>query len=188
MSVVLYLDWDGVVNFFPESDVHYNEALHFRDTNIGFATAKVKEHGQVKTYGPYFQLWSNELLNELSSLNVEIVFLSAWRDNLSELLKVTKWQIPQEKISILDWGTCRSDWNQANKVPALIQHQVNCPKPFMWCDDEAVSFYSKKDRELLVKIPQLLITPDPRVGLTRNDLIKMRNFVENNKEWCHVQD
>lgn len=172
---VLYLDWDGVVNFFGSRNQYLKKA-GFGYLRRGSAMPRPADRPSGSmSFGPFPLNWSAELLRKLAALPVDIVFLSTWRHSFSELLKATQWEL--ENYRILDWTDGPRGSEHAGKVPALLADQLADPRPFIWADDEAHSFYTEDDRAKLAGIPQLLLAPSEALGLTADDYATMLSFL-----------
>lgn len=173
---VLYLDWDGVVNFFGSRN-QYIKKSGFGYLRRGSAMPRPADRPSGGlSFGPFPLNWSAELLRKLAALPVDIVFLSTWRHSFSELISATQWDL--ENYRVLDWTDGPKDSEHAGKVTALIADQLADPRPFIWADDEAHSFYSEADRAKLSGIPQLLLAPSEDLGLTADDYKAILNFLD----------
>lgn len=172
---VLYLDWDGVVNFFGSRN-QYIKKSGFGYLRRGSAVPRPADRpaGSL-SFGPFSLNWSAELLRKLAALPVDIVFLSTWRHSFSELLKATNWEL--DSYRVLDWADGPKGSEHAGKVPALVADQLADPRPFIWADDEAHSFYGDDDRAKLSGIPQLLLAPNEDLGLVMADYEAMLDFL-----------
>ena len=169
----LYLDWDGVVNFFG-SRSQYNKRAGFGYLRRGSAVAMLKLNGAVQPYS-FSMNWSAELLRKLTALPVEVVFLSTWRHQFPELLKATQWDLGGYRI--LDWEDGPEGSEHAGKVDALLADQLADPRPFIWADDEAHSFLTEDHLASLSSVPHLLLSPSEDVGLTGDDYRSMVSFL-----------
>jgi len=172
---VFYLDWDGVVNFFGSRNQYLKKAGfgYLRRGSAMPRPADLPPGGL--SFGPFPLNWSAELLRKLAALPVDIVFLSTWRHSFSELLSATQWEL--ENYRVLDWTDGPKGSEHAGKVPALVADQLADPRPFIWADDEAHSFYGEEDRAKLAGIPQLLLAPDEALGLTAADYAAVLDFL-----------
>lgn len=176
---VLYLDWDGVVNFFG-SRAQYRKRSGFSYMRRGSASP-LQNLAWSAGYqlGPFSMNWSAELLRKLAELPVEIAALTTWRDSFSQLIAATDWEL--DNYRVIDWKNGPAGSEHAGKVDALIADQLANPRPFIWADDEAHKYYTEEKRGLLSHIPQLLIEPNEDIGLTMSDYHSMVDFLESLK-------
>lgn len=175
---VLYLDWDGVVNFFGSRNQYRKRSgFHYLRRGSAMPIAEFSPWGGngFAPRGPFSLNWSAELLRKLAELPVDIVALTTWRHSFTELIKATQWEL--ESFRVLDWVDGPKGKEHAGKIPALIQDQIMNPRPFIWADDEAIAFYNDDHRKMLEGIPQLLLAPDEKVGLTMADYEAMLKFL-----------
>jgi len=171
---VLYLDWDGVVNFFGSRN-QYNKRSGFGYVRRGSAQATIMLNGTEQPY-LFSMNWSAELLRKLAALPLEVVFLSTWRHRFPELLRATQWEL--DSYRILDWEDGPEGKVHSGKVAALLLDQINDPRPFIWADDEAHDFLTDDHRALMSSVPHLLLAPDDNIGLTGDDYRSMVSFLE----------
>jgi hypothetical protein len=171
---VLYLDWDGVVNFFGSRTQH-NKRSGLGHLRRGSAVGTILRNGAEEPH-LYSLNWSAELLRKLAALPLEVVFLSTWRNRFPDLLRATQWDL--DSYRILDWKDGPEGQEHSGKVPALLLDQVNDPRPFIWADDEAHSFLTDDHRALMSSVPHLLLAPDENIGLTGDDYRSMVSFLE----------
>lgn len=170
----LYLDWDGVVNFFGSRN-QYNKRSGFGYVRRGSALGTTIRNGREEPY-IYSLNWSAELLRKLAALPLEIVFLSTWRHLFPELLRATQWDL--DSYRVLDWEDGPEGQTHAGKIDALVADQLADPRPFIWADDEAHAFYGPEHRALLSSVPQLLLAPHEHIGLTALDYSAMVSFLD----------
>lgn len=175
---VLYLDWDGVVNFFG------SRTQYLKHSGLGYvrrgSASPLPYELSFDSYGlkrgPFPLNWSAELLRKLAALPVEIAFLSTWRHSFPALLRATQWEL--EGYRVLDWTDGPRGSEHSGKVPALLADQLAAPRPFIWADDEAHRFYGPVERAQLSSVPQLLLEPQESLGLTKADYLKMVEFLD----------
>lgn len=177
---VLYLDWDGVINFMGSRSQHRKRSGlgYMRRGSASPLPETLNSNGYDSPFrsGPFPLNWSAELLRKLSALPVEIVVLSTWRHSFSELLKATQWDL--EHYRVLDWADGPRGSEHSGKVLALLMDQLMEPRPFIWADDEAHDFYTDELRAKLSHVPQLLIAPDENLGITLEDYRSMVSFLD----------
>jgi len=158
----IYLDFDGVVNFFGETE--------FPDSETALATFPPRK--LVVTLN-----WSPTLIKELNSLPVDIVWLTTWRDYAVEILEPI---IGLKSSRVLQWEHKFSDYNQSFKFIALKEDQAENPRPFIWLEDYAThSYYNNKFHKPAIKAfpPHLVIMPDDEKGLTPTHIQEIKDFL-----------
>ncbi len=159
----LYLDFDGVVNFAG------GKGSHGRRSGLGHTRRSSVLHDGDR----YPIQWSAELLQKLGSLDLDIRWLSTWREHTRLLEAAMEWHAP---VGHLDWGNPSTDYGDSPvKLQALLLDQAHSPRPFIWADDEATIHLEAAGRSTLA--PHLILSPDPRTGLTLRDLAAIAEFV-----------
>lgn len=176
---VLYLDWDGVINFYGSRN-QYSKRSGFSYMRRGSAYDLINHHDPNSfvdySRGSFPLNWSAELLKKLAALPVEIVILSTWRHSFVKLVEATQWEL--ENYRVLDWEDGPKDREHSGKIDALLADQLANPRPFIWADDEAHEFYTDEHRALLSHVPQLLLAPDENIGLKLSDYELILRFLE----------
>lgn len=154
----LYLDIDGVVNFFGSRNQYRKHSA------LGYL-----RRGQIGSEGLTFPFnWSAQLLRELDSVDgLEIVLLSTWNKYSDELFKGLDWRAHRV---LGDVEGARSDHY---KLDELEIDQSNDPLPFIWADDTATILSPQID----APSDKLILMPDEKFGLTHDDLAEIKNFV-----------
>lgn len=176
VSPVIYLDFDGVINFFGGRHKHRERSgLGYTRHAAASPLPRYNQFGQQHPTGVYPIQWSGQLLHMLSEIDgLDIIWLTTWRDSTSELERAMGWMKP---VGSLDWVDGPTGREHAGKVPALLHHQMFTPRPFIWADDEAHQFYLPEHRAQTANTPQLLIAPDEKVGLTASHVQQIADFV-----------
>lgn len=122
------------------------------------------------------------LFEELSALPVQVVMLTSWLENCSDvpfLQQATphkEWfpdalhlQFPgRASDGTLDWA-----W----KWDLLQELLAGAPRPFIWVDDDEIPKYGQLTDETYSELSHLLIGPHKDIGITREDVAKMRTFL-----------
>lgn len=174
---VLYMDFDGVVNFVGSRTRHRKEAgLGYLRRN-GVWANKTPEDTWKATHGygqRYFNLnWSAELVRKLDALDADWLWLTSWKADGPEFLDPL---LGIESAGWMDWDySAATGFNHEMKFPALVADQAANPRPFVWVDDEATVAFDAS--ALPVEVPHLVLTPDDAVGVTATDLEAMSEFV-----------
>lgn len=157
-SARLYLDIDGVVNFFGSRN-------QYRKHNaLGCLRRRL-----VGAEGFTFPFnWSAQLLNELDSIDgLEVVLLSTWNKYSDELFRGLDWRARR----VL--GDVEGMWSDHYKLDELETDQSDSPLPFVWADDTATILSPQIDSPS----DKLVLMPDEKFGLTHDDLAEIKNFV-----------
>ena len=113
--------------------------------------------------------WSAELVGQLRRLDADWLWLTSWFELaplcLDPLLHV-------RSVGSLPW---REDTDQYGKWEALVADQALNPRPFVWLEDDATSFFD--ETQLPVAVSHLVLTPDYQVGVTRAQLEQVKTFL-----------
>lgn len=170
--VRLYLDVDGVLNFFG---ARAGSAINhpWGDTMSGEAGLK-----------GYIINWAPALLEALTELDVEIVWLTTWRDHAVEHLaplfggwgsdfrvlhprREDEWMY--QRVASLNW-----------KAKAIVEDVNNDPAHFIWIDDELWAMkrtMMDHDLEHSTEVQNLIVIPEPNFGITPDDVDRMKAFI-----------
>jgi len=172
----LFLDVDGVLNALD--GLNKGDWDDFKKHDVWAPLGGV--HGAVRQK---FRLRiSKKMCAALAALPAEIHWATTWEHLANDLL----WEhtgfndypvacrmatgLTHQIITDQDVGEI---WWKFRDIYAMVEKD---PRPFIWCDDEAIPpFADEQFREL--GQPFLLIKPDAKVGLTHVDLDKIRNFL-----------
>lgn len=174
---VLYMDFDGVVNFVGSRTRHTKVAgLGYLRRNGVWANKTPDETWKAThSYGErYFNLnWSAELVRKLDELNADWLWLTSWKEDAPEFLDP---MLGVKSAGALDWDYSKAtNFNHALKFVALLADQDANPRPFVWVDDEATVAFDAD--AFLTPVPHLVVCPDDEVGLTADDLAAITEFV-----------
>lgn len=157
-KATLYLDIDGVVNFFG------SRTRHRKTVELGYL-----RRGSAYAEGYLYTLnWSSELLLKLSRIEgLEIALLSTWNTQSESLFNALQWETDRVLNDVAGFD---SDWR---KLDEILMDQAENPRPFIWADDTA----TRLNPELDQSFTRLAIKPDPVVGLTETHLSEIEEFV-----------
>lgn len=172
---VLYLDFDGVVNFSASRSKYtkHSDTPH----RLGRASVFVDKS--------WCDLnWSRELVYKLNSLKDDtgfnLLWLSTWLGHTASVEAT----LGLKSDGFLDWD---AESNLPLKLDELILERdnrkydvlkinvANRGMPFVWVDDSATKLFNPKDFNPLP--PHLVLTPDEDYGLTRSDLSAIDTFM-----------
>jgi hypothetical protein len=167
----LYLDLDGVVNAphppWPET-----------------TTFTVSDHRGGDYVTTYSITVAPEMVAAIDELradhDTELVILSTWLENpamigqlstsLDALHHPRLLTIPKRKFG----GYRSSLWKREALVGDL---ENDPPSAFVWIDDDETPVHGDFVRQAY-DLPALMIGPDPEHGITPDDLVSMRRFLE----------
>lgn len=175
---VLYMDFDGVLNFFGSRTAHRKLSGglgHLRRGDVWAAKAADGELKPTEFGGSHsFELnWSGELVRKLRALNTDWLWLTSWKADAPKFLDP---RLDVVSDGWLDWEySAASGWNHALKFNALLVDQDANPRPFVWLDDEATGAFDAD--AFLTPVPHLVLRPSELVGLTMGDLLEVIDFV-----------
>lgn len=161
----LYLDVDGVLNLFgasrwPSSEVKSGVATLVHD---GFGQV-IQEGGWAASANPSYRInWAPELVDALNELDVELVWLTTWCHNASDLIapmlgltlesRVLEPVTGQVSFPSIFW-----------KVISLVEDLKDFDGQAIWIDDEP------NPTDFTTPEGVLRIQPDPQFGLSPVDL------------------
>ncbi|TFD08735.1 hypothetical protein E3T35_15075 [Cryobacterium sp. TMT1-2-2] len=131
--------------------------------------------------------WAPRLITALDSLlmqyGVELVWLTSW----NELDATRQLLVPKlHGLSggrMLDVTTPPKNPGQTDGETGLwksqrIEEDQSVPAPFIWIDDADVQLHGDKVLSATHETPSLLIPPRSEVGLTVDDIARMRTWLE----------
>lgn len=165
MTVRLYLDVDGVIN------AGYPGWTTTREARVG------------NRHGNWLIRWSPQLLEELATLDVDLVWCTTWThdasNNLSDALdfefgKGKRWLQRldgEDQFPSIIW-----------KDAAILRDQEADSSPYIWVDDELrkqrwASYLPNIRHE---ENAHLIVGPDPDYGITASHIENMRQFIRDN--------
>jgi len=163
----LLLDVDGCLNFFGG-----RTALDKDNFELPWPT---REEAVVRGYTI---VWSPDMLAALDALDLEIVWLTTWRESaVNDLAPVLGWgadfrvlhPLPEDEwmyqtVASIKW-----------KLPALLADQEADPSPFIWVDDEV----GMKEAVEATRIGGRAIAPNPYLGITESNIATMVDYIKN---------
>ncbi|WP_104129948.1 HAD domain-containing protein [Cryobacterium sp. N21] len=131
--------------------------------------------------------WAPRLITALDSLlmqyGVELVWLTSWNE-----LDATRQLLVPELHGLsggrmLDVTTPPKNPGQTDGETGLwksqrIEEDQSVPAPFIWIDDADVQLHGDKVLSATQETPSLLIPPRSEVGLTVDDIARMRTWLE----------
>lgn len=154
----LYLDVDGVINA-QHADRVWDD--------ISFGIARPQDNHT------YRIVWSPSLIRAIQDLDVEIVWLTTWRDEAPTIIGgMTGLAEDAAHLDPLD-GLTRFPsigW----KTSALIEDQKANPSPFIWVDDEI----GEMQLEVAEGLGGLPLQIDGRVGITPQNIDQIRAYID----------
>jgi len=162
----LYLDVDGVINYFG-GRMNYDKD-DFENPWPTRAEAEVRRFRVV---------WAPEMLAALDALDLDIVWLTTWRNSaVNDLapalggwganfrvmhpLEEDEWMF--QRVASIEW-----------KLPALLADQKADPSPFIWLDDEI----GMKEAVEARQVGGLAMPPNPDVGITSKEIAAMVDYI-----------
>lgn len=171
MSFTIYIDFDGVIN-------------------VPTGNSKV----EIDTKSPYLAKyktvrWNSEILASLFEVakvcGAEIVWVTTWGDKQDIVEAVLK-MIDIDKVYFLSpklktESTNKKDWTSW-KAEAIVKDQQHKKSPYVWIDDEALTFWQDYVAGSTFA-PSLMIETDSKVGLTKDHLIKMIDWFIEKENW-----
>lgn len=155
MTIKLYLDVDGVINAW-------------------YANKEWPTMSEGTAHG-YTIKWSPEMLEELKSLGMELVWTTTWRQHaaneLAELIGYgagIRYIDGQNKLS--EYGSI--GW----KYRGVVNDQKWEPTPFVWIDDE----HHRSTTDWAKSMGGLAIQTHPDLGITPEEIARIKKYVEAN--------
>lgn len=135
------------------------------------------------------------MLEELRAIiqehKVQVVYLTYWR---SEAIRLLESELKLSAIGYLDWHADSGDHSLKISALASFYKDHGLSNPFVVIDDEALKgfridsklWHAKLDSSLeewqaiekLNSIPRLFLEPDPRWGIDRSQIERLRSFLD----------
>jgi len=194
VSPYLFLDFDGVVNFFSSKN-----AYRKRGDTFGY-TKKVDIHDG---YDFYSVNWSSDLVTKMNALKAATGFTWLWHTTwLDKSVKLVDPRLGTNSDGFINWDawggltkevggggwsggprkvfTMSSDEideiRDTRKYDALKAHVSANPAPFVWVDDSATRKYNADDFVGVLDVPHLILRPDEKTGIVHWDYERMVKF------------
>ncbi len=178
---VLFLDFDGVVNFLG------TEAAYRREPgSLGYVRRATLAVGELE----FRVQWSAELVRELNSVKrsspFQWLWLSTWREHavvgIDPALGTRSdgfvpWGMPDDPSGDAS-AADRKGKRSTSKYGALLAEVRANPRPFVWVDDTATGAFNEFDFVGDLDVPHLVVAPRAEVGLLRWELEEIVAFLE----------
>ncbi len=167
----VYLDVDGVLNAF-QFDAEHASFDDFTD----HAITVDDQHG----YGRRFDVCLSRSMGErIASLPAVIVWVTTWEYHAGTYI-APLCGLPAG-LTVLTSPGGTAAWDGLWKFDAVRRAVRDNPRPFIWVDDDLDAFARGSDsaRRWAADLPieNLLLSPDPRAGLTVGHLEAMEAFL-----------
>jgi HAD domain in Swiss Army Knife RNA repair proteins len=168
----VFLDVDGVLNAF-RFDVEHASFGDFTDHAVTI--------DDQPGLGRRFDLCLSRTMGErLASLNAVIVWVTTWEHHADTYI-APLCGLPRD-LSVLTSPDGVDTWHGTWKFDAVRRAVSEDPRPFVWVDDDLDAFGRGSDsaRRWAADLPieNLLVSPDPRAGLTHGHLEAIEAFLE----------
>lgn len=190
VQTFLVYDFDGVFNVMYRSGTfkknYYNPTDRFHYPNPHYVL--LKREG-LRTAKKYEIVWSSELVDDVNTLaaddSVQVVWLTTWRKYSLDVAKDMGFSFNRPPV-YLPWGPTEVSSDHSKKLTAFTKYFADFSKDdgvkTAWLDDVVL-----RDSELVyekVAVDSamtsdnlLLIAPDERYGLSRDEMAVMRDFL-----------
>jgi hypothetical protein len=177
----LYLDVDGVLNA-DHPQFNLFGAPDSPDANKTFDIKVKQGRGLFTTYPMTFSPVVVRTLDDLlDRYNVELVWLSTWNENVEVLRlpaefgglnggRVLHGTMDRQARNNRDWTKWKAD--------ALLSDQRNDNLPFVWVDDEALTYHAATVDTALSDVSKLFVAPRAYHGLTTSNLNTIEDFLK----------
>ena len=180
---LVLLDFDGVVNQFPEDKVRCRQNstgwMRPGDPRIALyspgnwfipdrrETVTAGRHGRMRI------LWSSELVSRLAALDADVVWLSTWQP-YTRLLDVNL-EVPWTTERWYDPVT--HEGRHTGKRRTVID-RLRQGRPLVWVDDEETTYEAGLALNASEPVaPVLAVGPDARIGISRSQMASIERFV-----------
>ena len=167
----LFLDVDGVLNAF-QFDVELASFDDFTDHAITIDD----QHGLSRTFDVCL---SRSMGERIASLRALIVWVTTWEQHADTYI-APLCGLPTG-MDVLAGPGGGGTWNGTWKFDAVRRAVGDHPRPFVWVDDDLDIFGMGSDtaRRWAADLPieNLLLSPDPRTGLTHGQLEAIEAFL-----------
>ena len=174
-EIAWYSDFDGVFNI-PKSSSQVVTA------NVLTKNSKfLKKHTDIS--------WNPEILSIFMELidtgKYDFTWLTTWNDAGNIRLAVEAMGIQElhdhVPANLNKDARGKREWTRW-KAQTIIDDQKNNPRPYIWVDDDAPTFWEDYVRGHTLA-PSLIIKTHGRKGLTKKDLIKIIDWSITQKNW-----
>ena len=203
VQVFLFLDFDGVINHFPQAFDEDDEVNPDRYTDVAEGEGVVHyDHLDLDNVRTFPLHWSPNLIEELNTIladeRVQLLWLTSWEENIlpvqEDLLKLT----PKNKARVLTLQKRASDYNNNfAKAEAFTDFGLKTPKgaaSYIWIDDDVLeqhehrlawqpsrfdldtrNDYRSAHNNYSHSLP---LCPDMVLGLQPSHLVAIKEFLE----------
>lgn len=185
MRPLIFLDFDGVINTFPDRKVLRRGGIGHtrwlkpgdprRDLYDVRRAFRLDGNEQARTSRGRFRVhWSREVVGRLDALDVDIHWLSTWQpyavSTLDPMLGVN-W--PTE----IWYDPVTDERRWTGKRRTVFDAIRRGDRPIIWVDDEEITWTVRMQVESLrPACPVLMVSPDERIGLSRRQLALIELF------------
>jgi len=193
ISPYLFIDFDGVVNFFSSKTAYrkrgdtfgYTKRIDIYDGEsfyaVNWSSDLVKKLNALKEATGFTWLWHTTWLNksvELVDPRLEtnsdgFVDWDAWGDITKEV-GGGGWSAPRKVFTVTDDEL--DEIRDSRKYAALKAYVAANPAPFVWVDDSATRKYDPADFVGVLDVPHLVIRPSEDTGIVHWEYEKMVKF------------
>ncbi|MDR3352454.1 MAG: hypothetical protein LBO00_05510 [Zoogloeaceae bacterium] len=161
-EIVFIMDFDGVINYSGTTG-YYQEKNDF-----GALMQERLRAGDIC----YEVFYSNEMLRKLKAFQRAVrakwLWLTTWQ-NHTEVL--------DQALCLRSNETLVNDGSDAGKLACLLDFVRTHPDvAFVWIDDTAAPLFD--EARFTLGNPHLVIAPDGKIGLNRNNLKTLKAFLE----------
>jgi len=185
----LVMDFDGVFNVdrptgtFPKQ--FYNAKQKGLVANPDYDKFQFKSLRLPKNYEMNF---SAELVNDFNVLandsETAVLWLTTWRGDMDSVVPVLDFESYNE-MSFLKWGSSNVSANHFHKVDAMVEFMKmlkNAKSEYhvVWADDVVLADNFKHPllNDVVSDERVLTFAPNPKYGLSKDDLVKMKDFLK----------
>ena len=197
-ETLIYLDFDGVLNAFPDPDV----LSHGGIGHTGWMLADDSRR-QVYSAEHAFALdgdavvdtgiegawpihWSRELAGAIRRLpkegTAELAWLSTWQPFTAHLNRTLGWN--EGMIRTVHWYDAVTGYGMmGGKLEVVLKrvqlnHRADDPQPVVWVDDEEADVTALRTVcQSEPNAPMLLVRPDDRIGISRPQWRHILTFI-----------
>lgn len=195
---VLYTDFDGVLNAFPDKEIQDNGGVghtQWLDDNDPRAQLYSTERAFVLTgddivrtpCGYYRIRWSRNIAQTLHRLasegNIELNWLTTWQPYCSRILDPLLGWDPHIEHTAIWYNPISYERRYTGKLSTVFSRvrfeatQAD-PSPVIWLDDEeCYETAADRIRALSPKAPVLMVRPDARIGISRRQWRIIQKFI-----------